>query len=97
MIEKLEEILQHAYCNMQKSQYAKTKGKMIAGKAAIIAGKATASYLSGLTTGGIGKNIGGDLQYAIPIAPLILGFTVDVNWTTIFYALGVATNYRPFL
>lgn len=64
----------------------KTKGKEVAGIA-------TASYLLGLTTGAIGKGIGGDWQYAVPIAPLSLGFNVGISWTTPFYALGVATNY----
>ena len=62
-----------------------------------IAGVATASYLLGLTTGAIGKGVGGDWQYAVPAAPLFLGFNVDISWTTPFYALGVATNYAEGL
>jgi len=58
-----------------------------------VVGIATASYLLGLTTGAIGKSVDGDWQYAIPIAPLVLGFNVNISWTTPFYALGVATNY----
>jgi len=64
----------------------KSKGKEVAGIA-------TASYLFGLTTGAIGKGIGGDWRYAIPITPLLLGFNVNISWTTPFYTLGVATNY----
>lgn len=58
-----------------------------------VVGVATASYLLGLTTGAIGKGVGGDWQYAVPAAPLFLGFNVDISWTTPLYALGVATNY----
>lgn len=64
----------------------KSKGKEVIGVA-------TASYILGLTTGAIGKGVGGDWQYAVPAAPLFLGFNVDISWTTPFYALGVATNY----
>jgi len=67
-------------------KHVKTKGKEVAGVA-------LASYLFGLTTGSIGKGIGGNWQYSIPAAPIFLGFNLDISWTTPFYALGVATNY----
>ena len=58
-----------------------------------VVGVATASYLLGLTTGAIGKQVGCNWQYAIPIAPLFLGFNINISWTTPFYVLGVATNH----
>lgn len=58
-----------------------------------VIGVVTTSYFLGLTTGAIGKYIGGDWQYAVPAAPLLLGFNIDLSWTTPFYVLGIATNY----
>lgn len=79
MTKKLERIL-------ESMEHIKGKGKEFVGVA-------IASYLLGLTTGAIGKSIGGDWQYVAPTVPLVLGFNVRINWTTPFYALGVATNY----
>lgn len=59
-----------------------------------IAGLAIASYLLGLTTGAIGKQIGGDWKYAVP--SVLPGMDLMAGKITPYifpYAIGVATNY----
>ncbi|MBS3066993.1 hypothetical protein J4205_04150 [Candidatus Pacearchaeota archaeon] len=52
------------------------------------------SYLLGLTTGGVGKFIGGDYKYVIPaFLPVTDLFAGRISPYLIPYTLGVATNY----
>ena len=55
---------------------------------------AVASYLLGLTTGAIGKECGGDLQYVIPaVLPGMDLMAGRINPYVLPYAFGVITNY----
>ncbi len=82
MVQKLERIVEIVSENSRKY--------------AAIAGASALPYLAGLTLGAMGKNVAESdpgMGLAIQIAPLALGFNVNISWGSLFYTLGVATNY----
>ncbi len=67
---------------------------VVSSEGKMIVGITVGSYLLGLTTGAIGKTIGGEWKYVapstLPTMDLIMG---KISPSIIPYSLGVLTNY----
>ncbi len=62
----------------------------------VMVGTALLPYIAGLTIGAVGKSItesDPEMGLAIQAAPLALGFNVNLGVGTLFYTMGIATNY----
>jgi len=68
--------------------------KILESKGGQVAGITLVSYLLGLTAGAVGKQIGGDVKYVLPL--ILPGLDLMGGRMTPYiipYAFGVATNY----